>query len=216
MPPERPPEFGGVQPKPAVEGEKKGPAGAGEATEAALPEGEIACRKRLEDMKVVFRPLPAIVEGDCGAPAPLQVSRLPGDVSVGEGTRLTCDATEALARWARDSVAPQAESLLQKKVTGLLIGVSYECRGRNRDPKAKLSEHAFANGVDLSGFALEGKTTISVGKTAPESAEEKFVATVRKSACDAFTTVLGPGVEAHDDHLHLDMRRRSRGYRLCQ
>ncbi|MGO4741436.1 extensin family protein [Bosea sp. 2KB_26] len=40
---------------------------------------------------------------------------------------------------------------------------------------------------------------------------------VQKSACQRFTTVLGPGADSsHKDHLHLDMRERPRGFRICQ
>lgn len=40
---------------------------------------------------------------------------------------------------------------------------------------------------------------------------------IKKGACNRFTTVLGPGSDSsHKDHLHLDMRQRPRGYRICQ
>ncbi len=44
-----------------------------------------------------------------------------------------------------------------------------------------------------------------------------FQRTARASACLYFSTVLGPGSNAaHDDHLHLDVKQRGGGYRLCQ
>ena len=52
---------------------------------------------------------------------------------------------------------------------------------------------------------------------AGETPEARFVAAVRGGACRYFSTVLGPGSDpAHADHLHLDLRARNRGVRLCQ
>jgi hypothetical protein len=39
----------------------------------------------------------------------------------------------------------------------------------------------------------------------------------RVSACGRFTTVLGPGADAHhESHIHVDLAERSHGHRLCQ
>lgn len=123
---------------------------------------------------------------------------------------------EALARWTKTSVAPAAEQYLSAKLEGLQIGTSYECRSQNHVANAKLSEHAFANAMDLHGFDLAGR---QVGVKGPPSGspEASFLAAVRAGACAEFTTVLGPGSDpSHEDHLHLDMRLRKGDYRICQ
>jgi hypothetical protein len=67
------------------------------------------------------------------------------------------------------------------------------------------------------GFALEHRRTATIGTFAPETAEARFQAAVREGACRYFTTVLGPGSDPeHATHLHLDLRDRRGGYRICQ
>ena len=40
---------------------------------------------------------------------------------------------------------------------------------------------------------------------------------LRMSACERFTTVLGPGSDGHhESHIHLDIAERRHGYRICQ
>ena len=57
----------------------------------------------------------------------------------------------------------------------------------------------------------------AVAARAGESPEALFQAAVRARACAYFTTVLGPGSDAaHADHLHLDVRERRPGVRICQ
>lgn len=105
---------------------------------------------------------------------------------------------------------------MKRRLTKVLAGTSYQCRGVNNNAAAKLSEHAFANGLDLAGFGFEGDTRMMIGTQKPGSAEEGFQSAVRASACSFFATVLGPGTEAHGEHLHVDMRGRGNGYSICQ
>jgi hypothetical protein len=99
----------------------------------------------------------------------------------------------------------------------VLIGTSYECRAQNRQSGAKLSEHAFANALDVMGFEFVNRRAISVTARWDESPEAMFLSIIRAHACEHFTTVLGPGSDAaHADHFHLDLRERKRGARLCQ
>ncbi|MFD0935084.1 extensin family protein, partial [Methylobacterium trifolii] len=129
---------------------------------------------------------------------------------------LVWTAAAALARGATE-VQVAAERELKTPVTGIEIGTSYECRGQNHDVEAKLSEHAFANGVDVMGFALAGRPSIPV-KAMPEGTPEgRFLDDARARSCGFFRTVLGPGSNAaHANHFHLDERERSGGHRLCQ
>jgi hypothetical protein len=182
-----------------------------------MPAEESACRERLLQLGVRFEPLPAIAEGECGAPYPLRISALPDGIQIPAPATLVCAAAEALARWTREVVVPEAARHLEAQATRIGIGTSYECRTQNRRPGAKLSEHAFANGVDISGFEFKGRKAVTVADHAPETPEALFQQAVRTQACQYFTTVLGPGSDAsHATHLHLDLRGRGRGFRLCQ
>lgn len=230
-PPERPAEL-----KPAPSPEKTAaPAPAAEipsppsppqrpgdlATPPALaitvsPADDTACRRRLERLGAVFEPLPPIENGQCGAARPLKLTRLFGEVALEPSATLVCAAAEALARWTTE-VQEASDKIIKEPLKSLAIGTSYECRGQNHDPDAKLSEHGVANGVDVMGFGFAGRAPILVGKGLDGAPEATFQAAVRAKACGFFRTVLGPGSDAaHGNHLHLDERERTGGHRLCQ
>lgn len=175
------------------------------------------CLDRLTKLGVKAEPLPAIANGSCGALRPLRISSLPNDVGIGSPATLVCPAAEALARWSLEVVKGEADRHLGGAPTKIVIGTSYECRTTNRQAGAKLSEHAFANGVDIMGFEFDKHRPITVGFQTPETPEARFQAAVRAQACTYFSTVLGPGTDAaHANHLHLDLRGRNVGYRICQ
>jgi hypothetical protein len=180
------------------------------------PPDDTACRTRLKRLGVDFDPLPAIAEGQCTAPLPLKVTRLADDIALPQAATLTCRAAEALARWATE-VQVEADRTLKHRLTGFELGGTFVCRGQNHDVDAKLSEHAFANAVDVMGFAFAGRPGLAV-KTYPAGSEDaQFLNDVRTKACGFFRTVLGPGTNAaHANHLHLDERERTAGHRLCE
>lgn len=96
----------------------------------------------------------------------------------------------------------------------LVTAAGYHCRTRNHVPGALLSQHAFANALDIRAVRLaDGReldlTDRSVAKTLRERVKER--------ACGRFTTVLGPESDGfHESHIHLDLAERRSGYRLCQ
>jgi hypothetical protein len=71
----------------------------------------------------------------------------------------------------------------------------------------RLSGHATANAIDVSGFVLEDGRRVTVlsdwdGGTAEE---RRFLRVVHASACKRFGTTLGPQYNAaHKNHLHLE------------
>ncbi|KQO70891.1 extensin [Methylobacterium sp. Leaf88] len=181
-----------------------------------VPVDDGACRRRLERLGARFEPLPAITNGQCGAARPLKVTALADDLALAPPVTLVCEAAESLARWATEAQAA-AERDLGQPLKGLTIGTSYECRGQNHDPDAKLSEHSFANGIDVMGFTFANRPALSVLAAPEGTPEATFLAAVRGRACAFFRTVLGPGSDAaHANHLHLDERQRNAGHRLCQ
>ena len=180
------------------------------------PVDDSACRRRLERLGARFEPLPAITNGQCGAAKPLKVTALADDLALVPPVTLVCEAAESLARWATEAQVA-AERDLGQPLKGLTIGTSYECRGQNHDPDAKLSEHSFANGVDVMGFTFANRPAVTVLALPEGTPEATFLAAVRGRACGFFRTVLGPGSDAaHANHLHLDERQRNAGHRLCQ
>ena len=85
----------------------------------------------------------------------------------------------------------------------------------------RLSEHGFANAVDVTGFTLEDGRKIAVeANWMPAAAlEGRLLRLAHDAACGNFTTVLGPEAnEEHHDHLHLRSRlsRQSCTARICE
>ena len=157
----------------------------------------------------------------CGIARPVRIiEALPG-IAVEGGAVMRCATARALALWLRDEVLPAAAALPgAPRLSGLVPGSTYQCRGRVGDGTgpAKLSEHALGNAIDIAAFRFADAPELKV-QPLKEGGDAglAFMKAVQAGACLRFTTVLGPGSNAaHDDHLHLDLARRRGGWRLCQ
>ncbi|HEV2559134.1 MAG TPA: extensin family protein [Microvirga sp.] len=183
--------------------------------EAPPASGDEACLERIRQLGVRFEARPRIADGACIAEAPLLVSALPDGVALLPPAVTSCPMAEGLALWSSESVRPAALEHLGTALKSIAVGTAYECRSQRSG--SKMSEHAFANGLDIAGFSFEGRASVSVAPHLGGSPEAAFQNAVQKGACSAFATVLGPGSDAaHSDHLHLDQRGRRGGYRICQ
>src|SRR5258705_9493665 len=183
-----------------------------------IEEAPSACRLRLTG-ELAIAPSMSTLNGS-GECAVTDVMRLEA-VVLRDGSRvaikppatLRCEMAELVVHWVRDDVAAAVEAL------GAPLGsidnyASYHCRGRNNIVGAQLSEHGKANALDIHSFRLVNGKTVEL--TDPHVARD-FREITRKSACGRFSTVLGPGSDGyHEDHIHVDLRERARGYRLCQ
>jgi hypothetical protein len=200
------------QPRPAT--------GAQRATPPAtvdIPTEPSDCVKRLSEI-ATFTPMPPIAgENGCGA---IDVVRLQA-VTMLDRSRVTleppamlrCSMAQAVSGWLRDDVAG-AMKALGSSLKAIANFDSYDCRGRNRAVGGKLSEHGRANALDVRAFRLANGTLIS---PTDATVSREVRAIVRAGACARFATVLGPGSDGyHEDHVHLDLAERSRGYRICQ
>jgi hypothetical protein len=134
-------------------------------------------------------------------------------VAIRPPATLRCEMAESVARWVRDDVAAAVHGL-GAPLASIDNYASYNCRGRNNIVGAQLSEHGKANALDIHSLRLVNGTIVVL--TDPHIARD-FREATRKSACERFFTVLGPGSDGyHEDHVHVDLRQRARGYRLCQ
>ena len=68
------------------------------------------------------------------------------------------------------------------------------------------------------GFRFAQGPSVTIGpRTAQDSLANAFQDAVRATACLDFSTVLGPGSDpSHEDHLHLDIKARDNGFRICE
>jgi hypothetical protein len=126
---------------------------------------------------------------------------------------MRCGMAFAVARWVREDIAPAAAALAAP-LKRIDVAAAYHCRPRNGIAGERLSEHGRANALDIWSLGLEDGSTIKIA--APGQAAG-FLAEMRRSACERFTTVLGPGSDkAHALHLHVDLAQRRSDYRMCR
>lgn len=178
------------------------------------PPAASTCGPDLAELGVTAEPLPAIAEGACGIPDPVKLTALAGGtITIKGNATVDCAIAKTLARFVSDTVEPQAEAILNGKVTAVSILDAYTCRNRDGLATAKLSEHAHGNAIDIGGFQIDGKRWITVGDSDNGVPENTFLVAVRQKACGPFTTVLGPGADSyHANHFHLDLiQRRTAG-----
>lgn len=150
--------------------------------------------------------------GICGLTQPFKVTALlDGEVAFDSGYTLDCPMIAALNDWVRNVVEPAAETRFNARVVEIMSMGSYACRGINGMAGARLSEHAFGNAIDISGFRLSDGRTITVVRDwyHGDQASEAFLRDVHSGACGDFTTVLGPGYNIfHYNHIHVDLAMR--------
>jgi hypothetical protein len=122
---------------------------------------------------------------------------------------MTCGLGYAFTVWVQSDLQVPAMGEFGSPVVKVETFGTYSCRNVNGAATGRLSEHAFANAVDVAAFVLKDGRRISVaGGWNGDEREARFLRSVRASACRRFNTVLSPDYnEAHRDHLHFDMGR---------
>jgi hypothetical protein len=159
-------------------------------------------------------PAPRVVPlGPARAPATSAIAA----VTVAPTATLACPIVSALDQWIAGAVQPAALHWFGQPVAEIRQISAYSCRGMNGNPRARISEHAFGNALDIASFTLADgrKVTVKGGwHGLPE--EQGFLRDVQAAACEQFTTVLAPGSNAyHYDHIHVDLMRRRDGRHAC-
>jgi hypothetical protein len=151
-------------------------------------------------------------------PAPGNAVGAFGQVSMKPAATLACPIVSALDRWLADSVQPAAMRWFGVRVVEIKQISAYSCRGMNGNSHAHISEHAFGNALDIAAFTLADGRRITVKggwRGMPE--EQGFLRDVQGAACQQFNTVLAPGSNSHhEDHIHVDLMRRSSRRTICQ
>ncbi|WP_240558669.1 extensin family protein [Paracoccus contaminans] len=182
-----------------------------------------ACRLALFSWGVEYREIPPLADDDqrdCGIARPLEVTQILPGIALEGAAPMRCDTARSLARWMREIVVPAASHLPgAPRVIALTPGSTYQCRAvvGNGDGN-RISEHALGNAIDIAAFTFDNGTRIEIAPVQDRGdLSVAFQNAVQGAACLFFTTVLGPGSNAaHDDHLHLDIKQRRGGFRLCQ
>jgi hypothetical protein len=169
----------------------------------------LQCHIELARERIRFRALPdQRFAGGCSALGAVQLT----DFGIpATGLRaMTCPLARQFARWGRESVQTAADQWLRGRIVRIETFGTYACRTRNSRPGARLSEHAFANAVDVSAFVLADGRRISVehGWRGEDERVRRFLRAIHQSGCRRFSVGLSPDSDAdHYNHMHFDMGR---------
>ena len=181
--------------------------------EAHIPANDATCLKELGKRDVFFRRQGDFSEPKgCKVKSAVRLSRA-GQVQLDNAPLLTCTMALQLARFSEDKLQSAARDVLGTTVKRLRHIGTYNCRSM-RQFKGVLSQHAFANAIDVSAFELANGNVINVARDwRATGAKAKFLKRVSSDACDAFHVAVSPDGDAnHFNHLHWDMGP----YRSCR
>ncbi len=173
-----------------------------------------ACLAALRTGNSTFQVLPVLSEGpSCGIRDRVVLSSVAG-VSL-DPVETKCATALRLAFWAEHGLKPAARSVLGFDLVTLHHFSSYSCRRirTTSGSSGRMSTHATAEAIDISGFTLADGRRITLINDWNQGPEGAFLRDAFSSACQWFVTALGPDYNAlHADHFHLQ----SRGWGLCR
>ncbi|MGH6762843.1 MAG: extensin family protein [Phyllobacterium sp.] len=165
--------------------------------------------------------IPPLSEGVCGERSPLRISETGKEKPVTFAAPVTtnCAMAGELAAWGID-VQRAAMRHFGSPIKTVSTGSDYQCRKVNGGNQGRVSEHAFANALDIMAFTFKsGETTRLESGWQGSSQERAFWRLVHKISCERFMTVIGPdGDAAHKTNLHLDLGCHGKACqaRICQ
>jgi len=150
----------------------------------------------------------------CGAAQVVIYERGPGGISYNAQPLLSCGMALALARFEL-SLQRESEQALGSRVRRIRQGGTYSCRKMARFSNM-VSEHSYANAIDLYAFTLEDGRTLSVAsdfgkpEVEPTRLESRFLRELARKTFDTglFSVVLTPFWDKlHSNHFHVDLAR---------
>ncbi len=149
----------------------------------------------------------------CGAEQVVTYLGGPAKIRYNGAPTLTCRMALALARFEQ-LAQEQAELLLGQRIASFKHLGTYSCRKMVRFDF--VSEHSYANAIDIGEMVLENGDKLTVEKSfgpldAPAASRRaEFLRSLARRAFDErlFSTVLTPYWDnLHKDHFHLDLAR---------
>ena len=164
------------------------------------------CAVDLKQAGVKFTPLPNQDHGGgCSSIDSVKLLDIGTPVS-GLGA-MTCPLARNFAAWAQYAVKPAAQKYFGQRVVKIETFGTYSCRNIYGGRSGRLSQHAYSNAIDVSGFVLaDGRRIMLDGGWTGDKASQDFLRALHKSACRRFGTVLSPDYNAaHYNHFHMDM-----------
>lgn len=172
------------------------------------PPPNVMWLERLKILDVAFAELPNRPKNKtgCGYDGAVRLSRI-GKVEVMNGALVTWPLAVQLEEWVRTEIQPNAKQLFGQEVVRMRATSSYECRFTR--PRV-LSQHGYANAVDITGFWLaDGRRIRVVDDWKANGAFAEFLHRLGQASCRIFSVALTPDHDfQHRHHFHFDAGRR--------
>lgn len=179
------------------------------------PDSPPDCHERLTTEGVRFKPADLPVHTTrsgsvCGAEQAVVYLGSKHGVRYAPAPVVTCGMALALARFD-DAVQAHAVSAFGSRVRSVRQLGTYSCRKMARFP-GWVSEHSYANAIDIQSFVLESWRTVKVTsyQKSDSAPEARFLRGLARALFDegVFSVVLTPAYDRlHHDHFHLDLAR---------
>ncbi|MBS0235673.1 MAG: extensin family protein [Proteobacteria bacterium] len=133
-------------------------------SEAEIADARAHCAAVLKRIHAVALPHDPIREGQCGAPAPIELISIGQnpEVALSPPAIVRCDLAEELVNWFENDVQPLARKHLKSAIVRIETMSSYSCRNAYGRKSTKLSEHALANALDIGGFVTASAASAEV------------------------------------------------------
>src|SRR5215831_20062286 len=162
----------------------------GEADQAEPPQPDVWSDAQvitaLRECVRLLAPIAADVEiseplkqDQCGAPAPVLVKRVgtgANKVEISPPAVVNCPMVVGLHTWVEKALQPAAQEAFGVRIARLRGTSGYACRNRvgSHSHTDRLSEHAFANAIDISGFVTtDGRTIDVAGSWGPTARDQE-------------------------------------------
>ena len=171
------------------------------------------CLVKLKQQDVAFRHQASFSEPmGCNVEHAVRLARI-GETKLDNAPLLTCRMALQISKFERRTLQPIAQRILGARVIRLKHIGTYNCRSM-RQYQGLLSQHAFANAIDVSGFVLDDGRVINVEKDWNGAGRKsRFLKAINSSACSSFRVSVTPDGDAnHFNHIHWDVGP----YRSCQ
>ena len=173
-----------------------------------LKDDPARCMAALDRADVSYVRVPPLErEEGCGYADAVRLQS--SSVSYGGGVSLRCPAMLALLLWERHVLLPAAQTHFEQRPVSVRHLGTYACRPIAGRSGRRLSQHAFANAIDIAAVTLDGGRTVSVLRDWDDGGEKgAFLRDLRAGACRVFSAVLSPDYNAaHANHFHFDLGR---------
>jgi hypothetical protein len=132
------------------------PSGSAGWTDAEVWRAREECMHVLQAISADVEFLPPVKKDQCGAPAPVLLKGLGSNPTLvfDPPVETNCRLMATLHVWNKSTLQPKARETLKSPVSRILGASSYVCRNVYGLATGNLSQHAFANAIDIGAFEL--------------------------------------------------------------